>query len=246
VTTATAIPAASTGSGPNTLADVKFEGGAMAVETGKPYMALLSESCPVESVTFGEVTFHKRVERRDKGDKVLSLRGLLLRLTDAQVEHCKQEIRARALRIFYERNADGQIVRRGQTDVAHHRWSRPGLGPDSKPFLGTDGKPLEKPEYVAMPGYRASNNDLPWTGFAILQPVSPENENLLRLLQGDEIAGEFLSTAPNLAEPAKDVLEATRAFNEAEATKEQTLASEVGISTRRGRRPPGGTMSRED
>lgn len=249
------------------LRDVEIDPGAVLASSGTPFYASLTHDCPVDSVTFGNVTFHKAVDRHLPDGRVQSTMGQLLSLSDDQVELCKAEMKLRVLRIFYEQ-VDGEMRRKGQQDVAFARWQRAGVGPDGKAFLGPDGKAVEQPVMVRVPTYVRSRNDVAWNQFCRLVPVTPEFVRTLEMIQGRSDVSAFMNaqSAPNLT----DRIEATRAFNSEQASGdqqarspvdvvaetrdynakqsalEQSLAAEAGITKRGGRRGPSGTAARED
>lgn len=265
--TATASPALNALNAQNALADVTFEAGTITAEATTPFYAKLTADCPVDAVTFANVTFHKQIEKRLPDGRVMTIPGQLLHISKNQLDLCKKAMSTHCLRIFWERDAEtGRLKRRGQQDVQFKRWDYPGVGPDSKPFLGVDGKPRTAPELVAHPGYVPNKNDVAWTKFCRLSPLTPETVATIQMMQGEGELADFMSasTAAGASEhidasreagiPAKpldtvsgpiDVLASARAFNEAEMAKEQqTLGAEAGIaSKRRGR---GTTAERMD
>lgn len=253
----------------NVIGDVPFEAGSASAQPTKPYWATLSEDCPLDAVSFGEITFQKSIEKRVDGDRVVTIKGQLLHLNDAQVELCRTELGCRVLRLFYRRDPDTkQLYRVGQTDVSFRQWLRPGAGLNGEPFK-FNGKPIEKPVEVRDPKYVPSKNDVPWTNYVALKHVTEDLLPYLQQLMGVEVTRQFLvddalrsqgtlrddrfggvpvaGLPPVVGAVQTDAerLEAARQFNVAETEKEQSLAAEAGIA-KGARRRPNNVMGRDD
>lgn len=238
----------------NVVADVPCEAGTATAEKTSPYWVILDKSCPLPNVSFGGVTFHKATEKSGADGVVATIPGQLLWLSDRQIQLVKDELQTRVLRIYYER-IDGKLTRRGQQDVGHKLWHRPGVGQDGKPFLNpVDGKPLEKPVLVRCASYQPNANDVPFTKYVKLQRITEDLLPYIQAVMGLEVTKAFLDESLNpLADFANnpfatavevhDKLAEAKEYNENEAAKEQSLSAEAGIAKRARR---GSTMGREE
>lgn len=236
------------------VADVPFEAGPKSAEPTRPYWVILDQNCPLPNVAFGGVTFHKKTEKGGADGTTVTIPGQLLWLTDRTIELVRQELQTRVLRLYYVVDDMGRRSIRGQQDVGHSRWDRPGVDARGVPFVGTDGKPLEKAVMVRLPSYQPSVNDHPFTKWVKLQRVTDDLLPYIQAVMGLEVTKAFLDESLNplamSGNPlaalvgAHDPVAEAKAFNAEQADKEQTLAAEAGVSRRR--RGPSGSMIRED
>ena len=190
------------------------------VTEARSWLAWLREECPVDSITFGGVTFHKRVDVQTGDGKTWPQPGQILDITAAQIKLIEEDLQTRVLRSYFEIDPKtGRKVRRGQQDIGLYRWDRPGMGPDGGPLLGPDKKtPIEKPTLVRTLNAKTSPNDEPWSKYVVLEPATPEIRRKFYERMGRK--------------KAVDVVKEARAWNEAKAQDERSLAEEAGISPR--------------
>ncbi len=104
--------------------------GQFSEEVGKPCYAVLAESCPLDSVSFGKITFHKRTFKRGQDGEQLMQRGQAVTITESEQKWLERDLRTRVLRVTsYDPKGDGNLTRMGQQDIARAHWVRDGDAP---------------------------------------------------------------------------------------------------------------------